>query len=411
MNRFSYYPIATFLDDKGIESVAGKYFELLDELMGCKESKQSGTTLPNLYFIISGGTEKKTLELIDEVSDPSEPVLLMAHSGNNSLPASLEILAKLKQEGKRGEIIYFDSHDDASAKIKLTDAIAEYEAYLRLKRKRIGMFGEPSDWLVASMQSGEIVKKAWGPEVIPVEISEAIEMFETIRGNEAKELSDEFRNKADYVKEPSDSELEDTAKVYMILKELIDKYELDTITVRCFDFLPSIKNTGCYALAELNDEGITAGCEGDIVSALGMLWVKELLGKSAWMANPSRIYPERNELELAHCTIPLGMTDGYGIRSHFESNLGIGIAGKLKKEPVTLLRIGGKDLKQIWLAEGEIIESGCRENLCRTQATVKLDDTENISELLENPLGNHTILIEGRNKEYLLKWWKKFIDK
>lgn len=46
---------------------------------------------------------------------------------------------------------------------------------------------------------------------------------------------------------------------------------------------------GCYSLARLLDEGVIAGCEGDVCSALGMLWGKLMTGQVPWMANVAQV--------------------------------------------------------------------------------------------------------------------------
>ena len=46
---------------------------------------------------------------------------------------------------------------------------------------------------------------------------------------------------------------------------------------------------GCYSLARLLDEGVVAGCEGDVCSALGMLWGKLMTAQVPWMANIAQV--------------------------------------------------------------------------------------------------------------------------
>lgn len=57
---------------------------------------------------------------------------------------------------------------------------------------------------------------------------------------------------------------------------------------------------GCYSLARLLDEGVIAGCEGDVCAALGMLWAKELTGQVSWMANVAQVDPVGATIKLAH---------------------------------------------------------------------------------------------------------------
>lgn len=46
---------------------------------------------------------------------------------------------------------------------------------------------------------------------------------------------------------------------------------------------------GCYSLSRLLDEGVVAGCEGDVCSALGMLWGKTMTRQVPWMANVAQV--------------------------------------------------------------------------------------------------------------------------
>jgi L-fucose isomerase-like protein len=211
------------------------------------------------------------------------------------------------------------------------------------------------------------------------------------------------------VREPSHTDLEENIKVYIALKKAIEQHKLDAITVRCFDLVLDHKTTGCFALAQLNDEGIIAGCEGDLVSTIGMLWSHKLLGQIPWMANPVQLNEESNRLWLAHCTVPRSIVKEYTLRSHFESGIGVGIQGTISNGPVTLLRIGGKNMDKIWIAEGEIIQSGNAEDLCRTQVEVKLT-TGTVKEILKAPLGNHLILVRGHHHKQLLEWWKTMVE-
>jgi L-fucose isomerase-like protein len=164
------------------------------------------------------------------------------------------------------------------------------------------------------------------------------------------------------------------------------------------------RTTGCFGLAQLTDEGIIAGCEGDLVSTIGLLWAHRLLGVTPWMANPAQLDPTNNSLWLAHCTVPRTLVEKYRLRSHFESGLGVGIQGTLPSGPITLFRIGGANLDRLWLAEGEVLRSGNAENLCRTQAEIELTSGGTVTDLLRAPLGNHLVMAYGHHLKRLRGW-------
>ena len=191
------------------------------------------------------------------------------------------------------------------------------------------------------------------------------------------------------------NEIVENENVYRSVKKIVEKHNLDSLSIRCFDLVLNQKTTGCFAISQLNDDGIIAGCEGDLVSTVGMLLANKLTGKLVWMANPSKINLNESTLTLAHCTVPRKMINAYNLRSHFESGLGVVIEGKLRQGRVTLFRIGGKNMERLWTAEGEIVETTKDENLCRTQAKIKLDSSNKLEELLNDPLGNHLLMIYG----------------
>jgi L-fucose isomerase-like protein len=117
---------------------------------------------------------------------------------------------------------------------------------------------------------------------------------------------------------------------------------LQGLTIRCFDLLTAVHNTGCLALARLNSEGLVAGCEGDVPAMLSMMIARSLLGVSGFQANPARIDPESGEMLFAHCTIPFNLVERYEYDTHFESGIGVGIHGEFPEGPVTVFKLSGR---------------------------------------------------------------------
>ena len=68
----------------------------------------------NYFFILTGGTENKCLGLMQDLKD-SAKIRIIAIGINNSLPASLEILAHVNQNGQSGKIYYLKDTDDCDA--------------------------------------------------------------------------------------------------------------------------------------------------------------------------------------------------------------------------------------------------------------------------------------------------------
>lgn len=186
-------------------------------------------------------------------------------------------------------------------------------------------------------------------------------------------------------------------RIYEALKQVVMNYQLNGFTLRCFDLLTAIRSTGCLALAKLNAEGIVAGCEGDVPAMLSMMIVQSLIGISGFQANPSAIHSEAGEILFAHCTIPFNMVEHYEYDTHFESGMGIGIRGYMKEGPVTIFKVSG-DLSRSFIAEGHLINNQAKPNLCRTQQVIRLTDKSQTAYFLNNPIGNHHIIMLGHHR-------------
>ena len=394
--KCSFLPVASdFISQKEINDIIRINTKFLKKLNCIQISSAFIQDIEQLYyFVITGGTEQQVLDLYSKRSDKfnNEEVVLLAHSSHNSLPAALEVLARFQQDGKEGRIIYLPEAAE-NIQTNLNPSILRVEDKQILAGKRIGLIGQPSDWLVASTPNNKLLKEAFGVDVVPIDLEEVKHIYKKVEIEQVNEISLELTDNAQEIREPSPKEIDDNVRIYLAIKNLISKYKLDALTIRCFDLVLDMKTTGCFALSRLNDEGIIAGCEGDLVSTIGMMWALQKYGRIPWMANPSQVNLRENSLILAHCTVPCSLVKSYRLRSHFESGLGVGIQGEFPLQDVMIFRLGGKECDLIWQAEGKIIQNEHAENLCRTQIKVKLDDEFSVQDLLTNPLGNHLLIV------------------
>jgi len=369
--RFLYTPVIPPFGGAGQnESVIAGLLAELDSRGGERVSAEGlEDPAPLVYVMATGGTERTLLDLQmrRSVFREREPVVLVAHPGNNSLPASLEVLARLQQDGVPGRIVLVRGPHDEAGMATLEAAIADVAVRMRLLDARVGLVGEPSDWLVASSPDADVVREMWGPTVIAIGMDELEAEIDAVSAEAVEAGVDSISSEATGCLEPTPGDLADVARVTSAMEALVAKYDLGAVSLRCFDLLVSRETTGCLALSALTDAGVMAGCEGDLVSTVGMLWANLLTGELPWMANPAELDVAANTLKLAHCTIARGMLERYRLRSHFESGMGVGIQGDLPLGPVTLIRIGGAEMEALWVAEGAVVGRGDAENLCRTQ--------------------------------------------
>ncbi|MDI6900311.1 MAG: hypothetical protein QMC79_01280 [Anaerosomatales bacterium] len=407
--RFGFVPVVPpFVGAHQEESVVAPYVPGLEELGGERWSGEHlSDPAPVIYLIATGGTERALLDLRERrvAHVPAEPVLLVAHPGNNSLPAALEVLARLQQDGVGGRICYLRGPGDAEGYEAVAGAVRALVVRAQLAAARLGVIGEPSDWLVASTPDADVVREVWGPQVVSLPLGPLREGIGAADRGGIAGQAEEIGDGATETREPDAAALEAASAVHDALASIVADEELDAVTVRCFDLVLDPGTTGCVALAELTDADVIAGCEGDVVSTVALLWVSRLLDEVPWMANPARLDEAAEKVTLAHCTVPRGLVESYALRSHFESGLGVGIQGTLPLGPVTLVRIGGTRMERLWVAEGDIVATGGEDDLCRTQADVRLT-SGSVRDLLTAPLGNHVVLVRGHHERALRAYWE-----
>jgi L-fucose isomerase-like protein len=242
-------------------------------------------------------------------------------------------------------------------------------------------------------------------ELVHVAIDELVGRIE--KATAPKKDIAAFVKGATAMAEASGDDVRGAVQIYYGLRSLVNEHRLSACTVRCFDVVKRLKNSGCYALSRLNDEGIPAGCEGDLQSLFSLFLAYLLSGQTAFMANIADVDPPARSIGVAHCMCPLSMAPSYTVRSHFESGLGVGIAGTIPEGPCTLFRLGGERLGELFIREGTIAESTVREDLCRTQVRVRV--TESVDDLLTAPLGNHHILVAGHHRETIERFHARYL--
>jgi L-fucose isomerase-like protein len=366
------------------------------------EMREAGPDRPDAVLMVTGGTEHRALASLEGEGGPA---FLIAHAAQNSLPAALEVLGRLRQSGRAARIYLVNGGEEGCEGLGRLDGLLGVRR--RLRASRLGRIGTPSDWLVASTPDPGDVTGAWGPTVVDVPITRLLEAVTDVDPRDVERIRDDFVGGAVSVPERASGAVDGAARVAAALARLVHDERLDACTVRCFDLVGELRTTGCLALSWLLDAGIVAGCEGDVPATLTMMWLEAMTGRPAFMANPQDLDLAANALWLAHCTVARGLVTRYALDSHFESDLGIGIAGRLEAGPATIARIGGTDLRSLFAADARITRCGDHPSRCRTQVEVAVDAP--LAGLLTSALGNHHVLSRGHWAAALREYHDLFV--
>ena len=365
-------------------------FDFLDNL----ESFPSSSKYED-FIISTGGVENIFLDLLKR-NLVGTNVTLIADGRFNSLAASMEILTYLNNNNIKAFIAY-GSNEEISARLKEHPNVDFFNeqcgsAALSLSGDKIAVFGKPSDWLIASNVDRDFLKQKFNIDFVDIPLETLFRRFSLIDDNMVEFLTTDFQAVTSRG-ETTERDLLDSLKIYLAINQICQENNCTCATVRCFSIIEKLKATGCLALALLNDEGIDAACEGDLQSLLSMILVRRVTGMPSFMANPSAMSKDNHTTTFAHCTVPTTMCRRYGFRSHFESQCGLAVAGEFSPSEVyTIFKWGGEKLDRFFVEEAVSVVAPSNENLCRSQLTLNFYNPEY---MLNNPIGNHHIILKG----------------
>lgn len=343
-------------------------------------------------FVRSGGTEGMFLSIFRKEDGTLDipgnaPLRLLTNGESNSLAASMEILSFLRQNGFEGIIVH-------GATPSGKNVVRPFCHKGILKGRKYAVVGEPSDWLISSNVDYAKAHDVLGCQIVDIPMAELLQriakgpyampeglkpMFEA----DAQEFTPKFGRPI------SRQSFQTAIDVYGALKSMIADYGLDGLTIRCFDLLTSICNTGCLALAKLNAEGYIATCEGDVPAMLSMAVARQLYGKSGFQVNLSKV--EDDMLLFAHCTIAMDMVEDYSYDTHFESGIGVALHGIVPEGKTAHVIKISADLENFVDEEVTLVKNQYENKLCRTQIWVRQTSALG-NYMLTTPLGNHHVL-------------------
>lgn len=386
------YPIQSQLHNQNVlnESTSALIHSLEDENLSIAIENDASKLYEDsdlvLILVQSGGSENL---FIKNFAQFKEPYYLLTYGVNNSLAASLEILAFLKNHNLKGEVLHGDT-DYIRSRIK---ALAPIQP-TKKGSANLGLIGRSSDWLISSDVDPKTALEKFDVNLVYIPIQELVDEYNKL---DSFEIYDSLKDKKFDPKEVSKAE-----RLYNAIKVLVKKYNLSGFTIRCFDLLGTLKTTACLALSHFNDEGIIATCEGDVPSMLGMYVAQKMLNEAAFQCNPSRIDTKNNEILLAHCTIPCNICKSFVLDTHYESGIGVGIHGEVKEGNATIFRLNSA-LTECFVEEGTIKNNQYENKLCRTQIVCNFPELDKI---LKTPLGNHELIILGHHKKALVEYFE-----
>ena len=100
-------------------------------------------------------------------------------------------------------------------------------------------------------------------------------------------------------------------------------------------------------------------------------------------------------------TLPMNMPESYRLTTHYESGIGVAVAGHVPEVPCTIFKTNAA-LDRYFAKDVEIVGNLQEPTLCRTQIRLKLDD---FSYFLTRPIYNHHLVTLGQHEKALAEFF------
>ncbi|MHC1703119.1 MAG: hypothetical protein AB9846_04355 [Tenuifilaceae bacterium] len=335
---------------------------------------------PDILMFLTGGSEKAAINSIQEYKF----YLIIASRENNSWASATEVKAWMNQHNITSMLI---SWDDPKAHSIIEDFYFVRNGIRRLHGQRLGLIGNPSEWLVSSVVSPFIMQSRLGIEQVDIQWNDIL----------LDEITDVAPDFLSLFQSGDTKELFESGKIYEGLASLIPFYKLNALSVECFSLVNQTCHTACLALSKLNLDRIPAGCEGDTCSAVGLMLGYEVCGTIPWMANTA--FVNGDKAIFAHCTAPTNLYKKFKTDTHYETDKGLALSGEIKGEMVTIFRFDNT-LNKIFITLAQVTDHPKSKAACRTQLEVQLNQIAQ-NYFVNNPFGNHHLILPGNYTQRL----------
>ena len=290
--------------------------------------------------------------------------------------------------------------------------VADFEdALRRLQDTRILVIG--GGW--GGDQFRTAAKEVTGVTFIPVDFKELAAGYEAADQDAANGFADRWMKQAEKVVEPTAEDIRGSGRMYVAMQQLMKKHAATGISINCLGgfYGGHLKAYPCLGFAQFNNDGLVGGCEADQMSALTMMTMSTLTGRSGFISDPV-IDTSRNNIIYAHCVAmtkpfgPQGPANVYRIRSHSEDRHGAAIQSLLPENYLVSTLEINPVTKEVVFHQAKTAGNNPSDMACRTKLEANVQG--DIERLTENwRMGWHRVTFFGDLKqpvEELCDRWK-----
>lgn len=284
--------------------------------------------------------------------------------------------------------------------VRLLDVMA------KLRKTKVLIISNDVNAWGATPDKVKAAKDVFGVEVIRKSGDELHAVYETISEEDAAPVREQWMQDATCIVEPDGEEIQRSAKMYLALRKMIDETRADAVSTDCLGLFQagSVIAYPCLSFFQLNNDGKTGVCEGDLRATISQLLFRYLCNKPAYISDP--VFDEAaGQITYAHCVStnrPFGKKQPacpYIIRSHAEDRKGASVQTLLPLgKTVTTIAVSPVD-KAIAIHTAKTVANNKQEEGCRTKLVAAVDVERVLTNYHEEYFGWHQVTCYGNYRK------------
>lgn len=343
-------------------------------------------------------------EILDEIASLNKP--LIADWDNWGYSIYYGRVSKFRF-GKYSDVKYFIP-TGANDLLSLLSALRSWKI---LRKLRVIYIGEYPSCTVSIPESVtfDYIREKIGVEILHLDQAQYLEALKNVENEEAEKIAEKWRESFEIV-DDREQRLGEYGKIYVAIKNLIEKYNADAFTIDCLALPGEKEYQPCLAFSLLIDEGIPCSCEGDLPALFTLTMLMGISGKAGLMGNlnvnVTHTEIENNVITINHDIVPPSYAcPGYNFKIRDFHGSGKGTTPYtvlLEYADVTLAGISW-DMDNLWTTRGKVLwtRDGTEDTgACRVCIGVKVKDAKKI---VREAFGHHQVLVYGDYTEELEK--------
>ena len=300
----------------------------------------------------------------DTIASTGKPMALV----DNLYAGSGEFLtayARLKRQGMKIIPVSSSQMDD------VVNAARGLSCLNRLKSSTILVVGNKAD---------KVITDTYGTHVKEVSFEEMTEAYNAADKEKTRETGESWIKEAYRVIEPNRDEIIRSAAMYVAMRDLLNSYGAQAITINCLGGIYSGRmktSYPCLGFMQLDNDGYVGACEADQRSTMTKLIMTWLTGQPGFISDPV-IDTAKNRIIYAHCVSttrvwgPDGPANPYHIRDHSEDRKGACNRSLMPLGEMTTTILFDHNKKQVIRHQGVTVENVDDDRACRTKLAVEV---------------------------------------